>query len=576
VFLAAVAVLGALVYGLYRHDQLNQERLFRQAADHLLHLQSEIIAREFHLIRSDLLYLSQQAALRRFVSDDSREHHSKLQRELHEEYVLFSKSKGIYDQIRYLDEEGMERIRINHKNGRPEVVPDAQLQWKASRYYFAQIMALGRDQVFVSPFDLNIEHNEIEQPIKPVIRFATPVFDLAGRKRGAMILNYLGADLLGKLADASANFAGRTLLLNNEGYFLHGPTPAQEWGFMFGNDETFSRHYGQAWEEILRRDQGNFLAAEGLFTFRTLTFESATASGSPGLGQPEPGPKSASTPQECMALRMVALVPRNVLYGSSTQMLSKLLVIYEAALALVLGLAWYLAYARVLRRHHERRIAGSEARLRRLSTRLLTAQEDERRSIARDLHDELGQLGTAVSLGLQQALHAAESAKKDQLLERARRGTDQLLETIHQLSGRIRPTMLDDLGLKEAVENLLCEFEARTGIAVHSDLEWPIDAVPVTVGQNVYRIIQEALTNVSKHARTQSVAVEIRSTGNELAARVQDDGVGFDPASLDGKRFGLLGMRERAELLGGSFALRSRPGHGTDVRVVIPFEPSQS
>jgi signal transduction histidine kinase len=210
-------------------------------------------------------------------------------------------------------------------------------------------------------------------------------------------------------------------------------------------------------------------------------------------------------------------------------------------------LAWYLAYAGALRRNQERQIADSEARLRTLSTRLITAQEDERRRLSRDLHDELGQIVTTVALDLQRAAQAPDQEKKAELIQRAFQETECLLDRIHEISSHLRPTLLDDLGLKDAVQNLLSEYEQRTGI------------------------LQEALTNVSKHAQTKEVFVRLEVDPRLVALMVRDVGAGFSPAALDGKGLGILGMRERAELLGGNFMVKAEVGKGTEIHISIPI-----
>jgi signal transduction histidine kinase len=239
-------------------------------------------------------------------------------------------------------------------------------------------------------------------------------------------------------------------------------------------------------------------------------------------------------------------------------------------MCLVFALSWYLAFAGALRRHQEQQLADSEGRLRTLSTQLMTAHEDERRTLSRDLHDELGQLVTSVALDLQRASPADNLEKKDQLIRRALHGTELLLHSIHEISARIRPTILDDLGLKDAVQNLLGLYERHTGIVPRVELRFEQE-VPATVSENVYRILQEALNNVSKHAHTQEVHVEIRVAGGQVFLGVRDRGAGFVPGPLPGRGLGILGMRERAELLNGTFAVKSAPGMGTQIEVTIPI-----
>jgi signal transduction histidine kinase len=575
IFLPAAFLTGGVVLALYYQDLTKEHALYEQAAAHRVDLHADVIRREVKSVESDLLYLANQAILRDFLGGSTPR-----RRELQEEYLLFCRHRGVYDQIRYLDIRGRERIRINYNNGRPEVVSRRELQTKAGRYYFGQTLALSRGEVFASPFDLNVEHDAIERPLKPVIRFGTPVFNRRGVKRGILILNYLGAALMDKLARASAGYPGQVWLLNRAGFFLRGPTRQDEWGFMLGHDRTFANYYPDEWPRLAAAGDGQFRTAKGLFTFRTLASRVAgtrqhqvtrllTQPGSPLLGSPaQPRPAGEGGDP---GLIVVAHIPPKVLDGRATVLLRRLLLLDGVVLVLVFALAWYFGYAGVLRRDHERDLADSAARLRTLSTRLLTAQEDERRSLSRDLHDELGQVVTSVTLDLQRAAQASDRERKDELIGRALGGAGCLLERLHEISARLRPTLLDDLGLKDAVQNLLSEFERSTGIATQTELQFDQAKVPPAVSENTYRILQEALTNVSKHARAGEVFVGLRVGGGGVALTVCDAGVGFAPAAAGGRRLGILGMRERAELLEGTFHLQAEPGRGTEVRVTIPI-----
>jgi signal transduction histidine kinase len=563
-FFPPMLLTGGFLWALYAQDQDNERRLHEQAGAHLVSLHADIIARELKTAESDLLYLANEATLRRYLSGAAGG-----KQELQDEYLLFCGRRAVYDQIRYLDADGHEKIRINYNDGRPAAVGANELQNKADRYYFWRTLRLDASQVFVSPFDLNIEHGRIERPLKPTVRFATPVRDNQ-RVRGILVLNYLGAGLLGKLAAVSVTFPGSVLLLNRDGHFLRGPTADDEWGFNLGHDRTFARYHPDAWPRIADAPRGQFQTADGLFTFRTLT-PRVEAPLFPSPAPVAPVPDRADPDAGDPRLTVVSFIPAEVLDLRPTQLLRRLVLLGGAALVVVFGLAWYLAYAGALRKKHEHQLAQSEARLRALSSKLLTAQEDERRSLSRDLHDELGQLVTTVTLDLQRASQTGDPAKKDELVGRARRGADSLLDRLHEISARVRPSLLDDLGLKDAVQNLLSEFERRTGVVPRTELQFGRGDIPPAVSDNVYRILQEALTNVSRHARAAEVSVSLQVGDEAVALTVRDEGAGFVLESLDGKRLGLLGMRERTELLDGTFALHSAPGRGTEIKVVIPL-----
>jgi signal transduction histidine kinase len=570
IFLPVALFMGCVVFALYYQDRAQERTLFEQDGKYLVDLQWDIISRESKAVQRDLLYLANQGSLRHFLSSDPA---NKEKKSLEGEYLSFARHKGIYDQIRYLNSDGDERIRINYNDGRPDIVPDEKLQGKAGRYYFRQTMLLDRGEVFISPFDLNMELEKVEKPFKPVIRFATPVFD-KDRKKGVLVLNYLGAALLQALDKVSKGFKGKAWLLNRAGYFLRGPAQEDEWGFMFAGDHrTFKTYYPDEWPRVAQAETGQFHTKQGLFTFRLLSpYPDLPGDRREKIMANLRADPDASDPD----LVVLSYVPASVLDERATILLQRLLWLGAGVLLLILTLAWYLAYAGALRRKQEQHITGSEARLRTLSTQLITAQEDERRRLSRDLHDELGQIVTTVALDLQRAAQVADSKKKEELIQRASQETACLLDRIHEISSRLRPTLLDDLGLKDAVQNLLSEYEQRTGIVPRTELRFEHARVPAAVSENVYRILQEALTNVSKHARAPEVFVKLDVKARLVALTVRDAGAGFNSAAIDGKGLGILGMRERAELLGGNFAVKGQIGKGTEIEVTIPLRADEN
>jgi signal transduction histidine kinase len=567
IFLPAAVLTGAIVVALTYQDLANDRTLHQQAADHLVELQAEIINKELKSVESDLLYLANQAVLVTFLSDNKTG-----KRELEEGHRLFCQKRQMYDQIRYLDSRGQERIRINYNAGRPEIVPEDLLQFKGDRYYFRNTIGLARGEVFFSPFDLNVEHQELERPIKPVIRLATPVFDSRGSRQGILVLNYLGQALLDKLARVSGTFQGSAWLLNRNGYFLRGPSPDDEWGwrFMLGHGRNLATYHPDAAALLTEGAHRQFQTGAGLFTYRTVVPPGPL----PNLNR---GKAVAATSIEAdpdagdPAMIALAFVPSAVLEARATLLLHRLLLLGGVVLALVFTLAWYLAYAGALRQRHESQLAESEARLRNLSSQLLTTQEDERRRLSRDLHDELGQVGTAVKLDLQRAGQAGDPDKKAELLRRALHGVQSLLDRIHAIAAQVRPAILDDLGLKDAVRSYLSEYQQQTGIVPQAELHFAHHDLPPAVSENIYRILQEALANVAKHARTEEVFVNLHVADGQAALTVRDGGVGFAPEGVKDSRLGLLGMRERAELLQGTFELKTAPGKGTEIDVVVPI-----
>ncbi len=239
---------------------------------------------------------------------------------------------------------------------------------------------------------------------------------------------------------------------------------------------------------------------------------------------------------------------------------------------LLFGVALILYDRTVERRETGRELAALNARLRVINRMLMTSQEDERRNLSRNLHDDLGQLLTAICMDLQQFQRTADGNKQTQAVERALEAARGSLERVREISHLLRPRVLDELGLKVALASALSDFETRSGLEVSSDLDFVRNHVPEPVSVHVYRIVQEALTNVSRHAGATRLDLQLRCESDTIALVIQDDGAGFEPGALPSDRqFGLIGMRERVDQLGGDFELTSRVGEGTRISVSIPL-----
>jgi two-component system CheB/CheR fusion protein len=213
-----------------------------------------------------------------------------------------------------------------------------------------------------------------------------------------------------------------------------------------------------------------------------------------------------------------------------------------------------------------------------LQRRLVKAQEEERSRISRELHDEVGQQITALMLSLK-ALEAPHTPEELQhKLQQLRASTEHVAREIHHLAFELRPLALDDLGLAGALSGYLDAWLARTGIAVQF-VSAGIDTtrLPSQIETTIYRIVQEAMNNVYKHASAKNVSVSVQRRGNQVVAIVEDDGVGFDAEAVnssshsDRPRIGIAGMGERAAIVGGELTVESTPGRGTTLRVRLPI-----
>ena len=215
----------------------------------------------------------------------------------------------------------------------------------------------------------------------------------------------------------------------------------------------------------------------------------------------------------------------------------------------------------------------------RLIQQAVTAQEEERRRIARELHDEAGQSLTALLVGLRTIEESRTIAEAAELAQRLRGIAAQTLDEVGRLSRGLHPSILDEVGLPAAVTRHAQEFARLHGVAVDVRIEGlESEILPPLVQTTVYRVLQEALTNVAKHADARSVSVRLVRGKAAVELRVQDDGAGFDPAAgaeaapgdRGDRHLGLQVMRERAALLGGSLEVESRAGGGTTITAHFP------
>jgi signal transduction histidine kinase len=223
----------------------------------------------------------------------------------------------------------------------------------------------------------------------------------------------------------------------------------------------------------------------------------------------------------------------------------------------------------------------AQSTLRQYADRLVDVQETERRHIARELHDEIGQALTAVKMNLQVAQRLTEDPTLSSYQGDCIDTVERTLYQVRSLSLDLRPSVLDDLGLVAALRWLVASQARQTGSSFQLDVDSLDERLPPDLEIACFRVIQEALTNIVRHAQAEHVVVQLRRAGDEVYLEVQDDGIGFDvQAALDravqGQSLGLLGMRERVSLAGGQIDILSTPGGGSEVRVRFQIDQREA
>lgn len=240
----------------------------------------------------------------------------------------------------------------------------------------------------------------------------------------------------------------------------------------------------------------------------------------------------------------------------------------------VAGLSLFRIYhlEQVANRQHQQ-VQATEEELRRLSQQLVRAQEEERRVLSRDLHDQVGQVLTAlrISLGNLELFAQEAGARASQELELAKRLLAQALRATRDLAMGLRPAMLDDLGLEPALEWHVRQQAKVSGVPIALEIDGPLDQLSDGQRTCIFRIVQEALNNAVKHSRAKNIAVKIYCAAAEVAVDVNDDGVGFEKTNGKPHGLGLLGIRERVGELGGKLVIESGEARGTCLSARFPL-----
>ena len=361
IYLPIVVVLSIVLLTGIRLDEQKRMKKIEATEKSRIEDARALAVKDLSEIHTHLRIIANLPLLNRYL--DSA--HPAQRDELEKLFLVLAREVGFYDQVRYLDAGGQEVIRINYHDGKPAIVPSEQLQNKSGRYYFRDTIELKQGEMFVSPLDLNIENGRLEIPYKPMIRFGTPVFDRSGRKKGVILLNYLGAELLRPLREIMQSDDQHSgMLLNRDGYWLSGAKGEDEWGFMLGKKErTFGHDFPGVWPVISVAEQGALLTNQGLFVYTTVhpLLEKERSSTGSVLANAPSGHKLVAHEYYW---KIVSFVPHAVLSGAAfyNQTGGRILLVF---VTLLLALAaWTVAIVTLNRKRAEEELRESEERYR--------------------------------------------------------------------------------------------------------------------------------------------------------------------------------------------------------------------
>ncbi|MGZ4969305.1 MAG: sensor histidine kinase [Methylobacter sp.] len=349
IWMLLTLALAVALWSVYKAQEKSMLAFIQDEQLQAVKVGSQFVSEELHIVHDDMFYLRDQPVLHDWLERESSLNLDRLNADLQ----AFVKYRELYDRILFLDEKGQERVRINRSQGQPVIVPQNELEDKSKLYFVAQALALDKDNIYISPFDLTIEHDKIVQPVKPVIRFGTPVFDRQGHKRGIILLNYGGQRLIDRLRTISQQSIGDLWLLNANGYWLMGDRPEDEWTFMYPDrrHRLFANDYREAWASIIEHPERRQFEINGdLFTY----------------GEILPKTLFGNIHENIVSgddrWLLVAHVPAETLF---TKNVMQARILSFVVLSLLLGVvSWFIAHYRIRRRQIEEEMSASEARFR--------------------------------------------------------------------------------------------------------------------------------------------------------------------------------------------------------------------
>ncbi|MGQ1946753.1 sensor histidine kinase [Geofilum sp. OHC36d9] len=594
-FLFFFAIITASVLTIYQADEILDIGEQKTQAENIVTVKLENIQTEMSHVTTDLMILSLNSQLLKFWDDTTN---TEIMTSISQEFLTTAIYRKIYDQVRLINDDGQELIRINYNNGYPAAVAKHNLQNKKDRYYFQDAIKLNKNEIFASQLDLNIEHGQIEQPLKPMIRIATPVFDKKGKKRGIVLFNYFGENIINMLIHKDSLAKNQLMLLNSDGYWLKGPSPDLEWGFMYKDhkDITFDKYYPNVWEIIKNNEASQFETDLGLFTFKTI-YPLLNKQKYPATENFTLKTKDASL-KKAYAWKLVYYIPAAVLYSKHKEYRQQAGIIITILFIVMLIFATRYAKIEYHKLHAEISLKKSEANLK----EAVAAKDKFFSILAHDLKAPFNSM-LAFSTILNEQFDKYDSEKQKKfigMIYTSIQNTYKLLESILLWSrsqrGTIdfKPKKINLFLLTNETYELLQHSAENKSITLTKRIPENIfiEADKDMLSTTLRNLLSNAIKFTPKNGKISVTAHLIKDANNIpfVEVIVKDSGIGisqevqaelFDISTQtitegtdneSGTGFGLILCKEFVEKHGGKIWLKSEVGKGSDFTFTIPLK----
>lgn len=477
---------------------------------------------------------------------------------LETEFLHFMENKEIYDQIRFIDENGMEIVRIDAADGSAQSVPDDQLQYKGDRYYYTDAMSLSDGEVYISPMDLNVENGEIEEPQVPTIRLAMPIY-YDGEKRGVVVVNYLADEILSFLREGLV-LGIEANLLNNESYWIHSTSGEYDWAFMYEEreGENLQSIDLELWSRMNVGNTQQFIYKGKLITSRSIyPYELAALTSSGNMILDELSVEKISPDNYQWKLYFV--VPESAMYRSSRQLLQYLIAV-DVILSLMIALIFIVLFKT------DRDMEESSEKIADLNTNL--------KVLNKILRHDLANAFTVIKYSLE-LFEGDKTNEQIKSIDQAVSSGTQLINKMRGLEkalGEERGDKVVDVKkvAEDACKNKKVKVVVEGGGTARAD-------------EALESVFSNLIINAVVHGGAKEVKIEIKKSGKFLTIEVADDGSGIPKEAVDhifeegysyGKSantgLGLYIVKKTIERYGGSIAVGDSKPHGARFVITIP------